>query len=157
MVIVLDSYVIPEKGPVEVKIDRAFEIKVTAEEARRQVRWWLRDEVSMLIDADPPTLVVGEQVVWRVPAVFSRPGAGRVGIVGAVEVNVTTGEMNATLENKAAIERQAEELASHLPPYQPKGPVPEQYRSHHLPPAPQIVFDEQGLPVVVPSPSPKAG
>lgn len=136
MVIVLDPYVIPEKGPVEVKIDRAFEIKVTAEEARRQVRWWLRDEVSMLLDADPPTLVVGEHVVWRVPAVFSRPGAGRVGIVGAVEVNVTSGEMNASLENKAAIERQAEELVAHLPPYQPKGPLPEKYRPAIFPPPP---------------------
>lgn len=151
MAIVLDPYVIPEKGPVEVKIDRAFEIKVTAEEARRQVRWWLRDEVSMLLDADLPTLVVGEEVVWRVPAVFSSPGAGRVGVVGTVEVNVTTGEMNATPEHKAALERQAEEMAERLPPYQPKGPVPEKYRPQHLSPAPKIVFDEQGLPVIVPS------
>lgn len=63
MAIVLDPYVIPEKGLVEVKIDRTFEIKVTAEEARCQVRWWLRNEVSMFMDANQPTLVVGEQVV----------------------------------------------------------------------------------------------
>ena len=68
MTILLDPYIVPEKGKVELKIDRSFEIKVTAEEARHKVRWWLRDEVSMLIDADPPTLVIGEEVVWRVPA-----------------------------------------------------------------------------------------
>jgi hypothetical protein len=103
----------------------------------------------MLIDAEPPTLVVGEQVVWRVPAVFSAPGAGRVGVVGLIEVDVTTGEMNVTSELKAAIENQAEALAERLPPYQPKGPVPEKYRPKHIPPAPQIVYDEKGLPAVL--------
>jgi len=149
MTIIIEPYTIPEKGKVELDVKRSFEIKVSAEEARREVRWWLRDEVSMLIDAEPPTLVVGEQVVWRVPAVFSAPGSGRVGVVGLVEVDITTGEMNITPELKAAIEHQAEALADRLPPYQLKGPVPEKYRPNHIPPAPQIVYDENGLPVVV--------
>jgi len=157
MTIIFDPYTLPEKGKVELKVDRSFEIKVPAEEARRQVRWWLRDEVSMLIDADPPTLVVGEQVVWRVPAVLSAPGAGRVGVVGSVEVDVTSGEMNTTLERKVALERQAEEMAERLPPYQPKGPVPEKYLPKHIPPAPKIVFDENDLPIVVPTQAQEAG
>jgi hypothetical protein len=151
MTIVFEPYLIPEKGKVQLKIDRSFEIKVTAAEARRQVRWWLRDEVSMLIDAGLPTLIVGEQVVWRVPAVFSAPGAGRVGEVGVVDVDVTTGAMNATPAHKAAIARQAEKLAVGLPPYQPKGPVSPQYRPRHIPPAPKIILDNQGLPVVRPT------
>jgi hypothetical protein len=157
MTIIIDPYTIPEKGRVELEVKRSFEIKVSAEEARQRVRWWLRDEVSMLIDAEAPTLVVGEQVVWRVPAVFSAPGAGRVGVVGLVEVDVTTGEMNITPELKAAIEHQAKVLAERLPPYQPKGPAPEKYRPKHIPPAPQIVYDEHGLPVVVPANPQKTG
>lgn len=149
MRIIIEPYTIPEKGKVDLDVKRSFEIKVSAEEARREVRWWLRDEVSMLIDAEPPTLVVGEQVVWRVPAVFSAPGAGRVGVVGLIEVDVTTGEMNVTPELKAAIEDQAEALAERLPPYQPKGLVPDKYRPKHIPPAPQIVYDENGLPAVL--------
>src|SRR5262245_38817820 len=132
MTIIIDAYTIPEKGKVELNVKRSFEIKITAEEARYKVRWWLRDEVSMLIDADPPTLVVGQQIVWRVPAVFSAPSIGRVGVVGTVEVDVTTGEMNATAECKAAIQSQAEEMAERLPPYQPKGSVPERYHPKHL-------------------------
>lgn len=151
MTIIIDFYTIPEKGKVELNVQRSFEIKITAEEARYQVRWWLRDEVSMLIDADPPMLVVGEQVVWRVPAVFSAPGAGRVGVVGAVEVDVTTGEMNITPECKAAIEYQAEALAKRLPPYQPKGQVPDKYHPKHLLTASKVVYDEKGLPVAVPA------
>ncbi len=157
MTILLDPYTIPEKGKVELKIDRSFEIKVTAEEARHKVRWWLRDEVSMLIDADPPTLVIGEQVVWRVPAWIGFPHTGRVGMVGVVDVDVKTGEMNNTPACKAEIEHQAEEVAARQPPYQPKGPVPEEYRPQHIPPAPKIIFDEDGLPVVVPAHSQETG
>lgn len=149
MTIILDPYPLPEKGKVELKIDRPFEIKVTAEEARRQVRWWLRDEVSMLIDADPPTLVVGEQVVWRVPAVLSTPGASRVGVIGTVEVDVTTGEMNTTPECKAGLERQAEEMAERLPPYQPKSEVPAEYRAKNVPPAPKLILHLDAPPTVV--------
>jgi hypothetical protein len=157
MTILLDPYIVPEKGKVELKIDRSFEIKVTAEEARHKVRWWLRDEVSMLIDADPPTLVIGEEVVWRVPAWVAFPHTGRAGMVGVVDVDVKTGVMNNTPQRKAEIERQAEEVAARQPPYQPKGPVPEKYRPRHIPPAPQIVFDEAGLPVVVPAPPHEPG
>ncbi|MEW5958116.1 MAG: hypothetical protein AB1801_10355, partial [Chloroflexota bacterium] len=128
MSIVLEPYAIPEKGKVELNVKRSFEIKVTAAEARRQVRWWLREEVSMLIDADPPTLVVGDRVVWRVPAWIGFPHTGRAGMVGAVDVDVTTGTMNNTPECKADIERQAEAVAARQPLYQPKGPVPEKYR-----------------------------
>ncbi len=155
MTILLDPYSVPEKGKVELKIDRSFEIKVTATEAQHKVRWWLRDEVSMLIDADPPTLVIGEQVVWRVPAWIGFPHTGRVGIVGVVDVDVKTGAMNNSPECKTQIERRAEEVAAHQPPYQSKGPVPEKYRPKHIPPAPQIIFDETDLPMVVPTSSPE--
>ena len=136
---------------METNAQRSFELNVTAEEAQRQVRWWLREEISMHLDADPPSLVVGVQVVWRVPAVFSAAGVGRVGVAGTLEVDVTTGEINVTPEQKAEIKCQAEEMAGRLPPYQPKGPVPEKYRPKHIPPAPKVTFDENDLPVVVPA------
>lgn len=157
MTILLDPYLVPEKGEVELNLKRSFEIKVTAKEARRQVNRWLRDEVSMLISADQPTLVVGKQVVWRATAWISFPHTGRAGQVGVIDVDVTTGTMNNTPERKAEIERQAEAVAARQPPYQPKGPVPKEYRPKHIPPAPQIVFDEAGLPVVVPAPPQEAG
>ena len=83
MTILLDTHPIPEKGKVELKVDRSFEIKVTAEEARPKVNHWLLNQVSYMMGAEPPTLVVGEQeVVWRVPTYFSSPDVGRVGFVG---------------------------------------------------------------------------
>jgi hypothetical protein len=150
MVIMLDPYTIPEKGKVDLKVDRSFEIKVTAEEARRQVDRWLLNEVSYLIGADAPTLIVGERVVWRVPAWIGFPNAGRVAIVGAVEVDVETGEMNNTPECQAELERRARELAALLPPYRPKSEVPEEYLAKNIPPAPKLILhDEDEEPTVV--------
>jgi len=128
MAIIIDPFTIPEKGKVKLNVQRSFEIKVTAEEARRQVNRWLHEHVTMLIGAELPTLVVGEQVVWRVPAVFRVPDLGRVGVVGTIDVEVSSGVMTIPTDLGPALERKAEELAQRLPPYQPKGPVPEKYR-----------------------------
>jgi hypothetical protein len=157
MSIVLDPYVIPEKGKVELNLKRSFEIKITAEEARRQVNRWLHDNVTMLIGAEAPTLVVGRQIVWRVQAVFRVPDLGRVGVVGAIEVDVSSGVMTIPPKLKKELERKAEELAERLPPYQPKGPVSEKYHPEHIPPAPTAVLDADGFPTIVTSPAQKAG
>lgn len=128
--------------------NRSFEIKVTAEEARRQVNRWLHHEVSMLLRALPPTLVVGERVVWRVPASLGLPHLGQAGTVGVVEVDVTAGAMNNTPECQAEIEHCAEALATRLPPYQPKSEVPAEYIPKNIPPAPQLILDENEIPVI---------
>lgn len=156
MSIIIDPFTIPEKGKVELNVQRSFEIKVTAEEARRQVNRWLHDHVTMLIGAELPALVIGEQVVWRVPAVFRVPDLGRVGVVGTIDVEVNSGVMTIPTDLDLELEGKAEELAERLPPYQPKGPVPEKYRPHHIPPAPIIVLDEAGFPTVVASPTQEA-
>jgi hypothetical protein len=145
MTIILEPYTIPEKGKVELQISRSFEIKVTADEARRQVNRWLLNEVSYLIGAEPPTLVVGEhQVVWRVPAAISFPHTGRAGVVGTVEVDITTGAMNNSPECKAEIERRAKALAARQPPYRSKGNVPEEYLAKDVPAAPELVITAEG-------------
>jgi len=149
MTIILDSYTIPEKGVVEINLNRSFEIKITAEEARRQVNRWLLNEVSYLMSADAPTLVIGEHVVWRVPAWITFPDVGRAGVVGLVEVDVTTGLMNNTPECKAEIERCAEKVAAHLPPYQPIREVPTEYLAKDVPPAPTLILHEDKPPTVV--------
>ncbi len=119
MTIILDNYAIPEKGPVEIKVNLAFEIKVTAEEARHTVIRWLINEVSYMLGADAPTLVVSERAVWRVPVWIGFPHTGRIGVVGTAEVDVETGELLNPPERKAAIERYLEEeVKPRLPPYQ---------------------------------------
>ena len=152
MTIILDSYTIPEKGEINLKIERSFTIKITAEEARRQVDRWLLNEVSCLIGADQPTLVVGDRVIWRVPAWIGFPDVGRVGIVGTVEVDVETGELNNTPECQAEIERRAEELSTRLPPYRPKGEIPAKYLAKDIPLAQKLVLPEEEISVIATPP-----
>ncbi len=148
MTILFETETIPEKGQVDLKVEHSFKIKVTADEARQQVKRWLLNEVSYMIGADTPTLVIGERVVWRVPAYFSTPDFGRVGIVGMVDVDVSTGQMNNTLACKVEIERCAEALADCLPPYQPKDEVPAQYIAKNVPAAPKLVLHENKAPTI---------
>jgi len=136
--IIFESYIVPEKGTVELNLKRSFEIRLTASEARRQVNHWLRNEVSMLMGAEWPTLVVTGRVVWRVPVVFSAPDIGRIGIVDAIDVDVVTGSMDATTKRKLEIERQAEALAERLPIYQPLRESPADYVAKTIPPAPRL-------------------
>ncbi len=116
MTIILDNYTIPKTGPIEMLVK--FNLNVTAEEAQRKVDRWLLEQVSMLIGAEEPTLIVGEQTVWRVPAAISFPSLGRVGVVGTVCVDVESGEMEDLGKCKAKIERYLEEeIKPKLPPY----------------------------------------
>ncbi len=150
MVIILDTLMVPEKGWVNLNVKRSFEIKLTAEEARLQVNRWLLNEVSYMFGAEAPTLVIGEQIVWRVPARYSAPHAGRVGLIGSVDVNVNTGLMDTTPELKAKILQNAEELAAKLPPYQAKE-TPQEYLSKNVPLAPVLIPNEDGFLVEAPA------
>lgn len=149
MTIILDAYTIPEKGQIELNVKRSFEIKVTAKEAHQRVKRWLRQEVSYLLGADQPNLVVGENIIWQVPAWIGFPHTGRVGVVGFVAVDVKTGEIYHQRACKAKIEYQAEQLAKLQPPYRPKDETPEQYLAKHITPAPVLQIQENGVMVLI--------
>jgi len=118
MVIMLDNYKIPEKGKVDLNVHESFEIRVTAEEAQKKVRWWLRDNVGMLLDADPPALVIGDTIVWRVPVYVSYPHTGRFSNVGVANVDVMTGDIIDPEGAKKAMDDYYEkELKHRIPPY----------------------------------------
>jgi len=116
MTIILENLTLPERGRVEVNL--SFEIKVTAEEARKKVRRWLHDNVTMFVGADDtPTLVMGVKPRWRVIASFTFPTAGRLGDVGTAYIDAESGEMLTDPETlKAEIERRLEtEIKPKLP------------------------------------------
>ena len=145
MTLILDNITIPEQGLLEVKLNLTVEIKVTAEQARKKVDHWLMDQVSLLMGAEPPALVAGTRVVWRVPVFITFPHVGKAGIAGVIDVNVETGEMNNTPERKAEIERCAAQIAQRQPPFKLME-VSEEYKAKNLPPAPPpryITFESQ--------------
>jgi hypothetical protein len=117
--LILKSYDIPEKGKVEFNVNFTLDINVTAKEAKLQAGLWLHQNVSHLIATDPPTLVIGERVVWRIPAWIGFPHTGRVDVVGEIDVDVETGEMGDLDEKKAEILRRLEDLKPRVPLYKP--------------------------------------
>jgi hypothetical protein len=141
MTIILDQYAIPEKGVFEIR--QTVNIQVSAQEAQRKVDTWLLLEVSMMMGAETPTLVIGERTVWRVPARFSAPHVGRVGTVGLVDVDVQTGELYNPAACKAAILKCSKKLAAKLPPFQVRE-VPSEYLAKNVPPAPKLQVTEDG-------------
>lgn len=142
MQVVLEAVNLPSEGAVTLDMRREFTIKVTAEAAQRKVNRWLWDEVSMLISADPPTLVIGTKIVWRVPIYFSAPGSGRVGVVGEVDIDIQTGGLLDTANHKIEIERCANKLAAGLPPFTPLK-ASSKYIPKDVPPAPKLILPEE--------------
>lgn len=135
MTVLLDSYAVPEQGEFEVYVRRKVNLQVTAEAARRTVQRWLLHQVSYMMGAEAPQLVIGEpDVFWRVPVILTASPLGRVGIVGVVDVQVETGEIEEAAACKQQILQAARELAAKLPPYQPRSEMPAGYESITLPP-----------------------
>jgi len=143
MTILLERFDVPERGVLELNLHESIEIRITAEEARRKVNGWVFEYVSYMMRAEAPTLVIGKQIVWRVPAVFTSSPVGRVGVVGYVDVDVSTGEMNNTPERGTQFMVCAQEMAAKLPPYQPgRLKVPEQYIPKDVAQAEMLVLPE---------------
>lgn len=134
MQIILEPDSIPERGTFQ--IQETITIQISAEEARRQVDRWLLHEVNMQMGADEPILVIGKKSVWRVPIYWSTPHVGRVGIVGSIEVDVLSGEMDGSDQRKTALLQRTQELANELPPFQPRE-TPVAYQAKQIAPTHQ--------------------
>ncbi|MCB0097879.1 MAG: hypothetical protein KDE46_19235 [Caldilineaceae bacterium] len=138
MTIILAQHDIPTKGKVNLEIKHSFEIVTTAEEAKHKTNRWLLDLVSYMMHAEAPDLVIGDYVAWRVPVVLTATHKGRVGIVGYVDVHVSTGQI---VDEKAQIEslvNRAEILAATLPNYTSADQIPVHFVPQHLPQAGHI-------------------
>jgi hypothetical protein len=148
MTVILDQYPLLETGTFEIR--QMVTVHISAEEARRKVARWLRMEISHMLGADTPTLVVGQRTIWRVPAHFSAPRVGIVGAVGEVEVDAITGEICERATCQAQIEQRADALAATLPPFQPYATVPLTALPVDVPRAPMIILNEAGDPILAP-------
>ena len=92
MDVLIERVSVPESGILDLQVP-SIQINISAEQARRIVNRWLLNEVSYMMHAHIPTLVINGHTRWRVPAVLTATHVGTVGVVGAVDVDATTGEM----------------------------------------------------------------
>ncbi|HIP71958.1 MAG TPA: hypothetical protein EYH05_11265 [Anaerolineae bacterium] len=107
---------LPKTGHLEVDIKVTADVNFTAVAARQKVNNFVLSEISYMMHAGTPQLVVGERICWRVPVVLSLASQGDVGDVGAVDVDVETGQMNVTPQLLTEINTRAEAIAAHSAP-----------------------------------------
>ena len=67
-------------------------------------------EVSYMMHAGEPQLVLDARIYWRVPVVLSLTSHGDVGEVGTIDVDVETGQMHVTPQLITEIQARAEGL-----------------------------------------------
>lgn len=112
MTLVVETITPPEMGQVDIELKLSANIQISAATARRIVSCYVTHHVGDLLHGDVPNLVWSEQgVVWRVPVVLSAPSKGRIGAVGALDVDVQTGELIVSDNLIHTIETEANRLA----------------------------------------------
>lgn len=112
MSITIESVTIPERGPLNIRLDVATTIVTTAEEARRKVGVFVGNMIADLLSAEVPSLVwLENNAYWRVPVILSSRSMGRIGIVGTIDVNVETGKLQIADQRIEEIEENAQRFA----------------------------------------------
>ncbi len=107
---------LPKTGRLQVDIKVTADVNFTAVAARQKVNSFVLSEISYMMHAGSPELVVGERICWRVPVILSLATRGDVGEVGTIEVDVETGQMRVTPQLLQEINRRAEALAAYSAP-----------------------------------------
>lgn len=94
----------------QIIVDSSPHVQVTAAYARRKVNRLMLDRVSYLLLADEPTLIHADRWYWRVPVDLTFPSCGRVGRVGEIDLDATSGEIKFSDELLASMAQRAEQI-----------------------------------------------
>lgn len=113
MTLMIETVTPPESGSFQVELHLVADIAISAEAARKSVSAFVGREIADLLHGDRPDLVWQEAgVFWRVPVVLSSRSFGRIGVVGAVDVDVETGQLNLNDELLLTLSDNAQRLAA---------------------------------------------
>ena len=103
---------LPKTGRLEVDIKVTADANISAYAARQKVNSFVLSEISYMMHAAEPTLILSDRICWRVPMVLSLTSVGDVGEVGAIDVDIESGQMHISPQQIAEIEARAEDLAN---------------------------------------------
>lgn len=97
---------------VDITVHVSSTLNVTAFTARQKASGLALSEIGTGIGADEPELIASRnRLVWRVPLFLALPELGRVGQVGAIDIDAQTGEVLADHIKIQSIIRNAQRLA----------------------------------------------
>ncbi len=105
----------PDTASLHIEAHITQEITIAPEVARRRAAGFLGVEVLMAAQAGPPTLVIAERPIWRVPAHLQLPGLGDVATLGTLDIDAATGDViPLTPDSLADMQRRAHAIATRL-------------------------------------------
>ena len=102
---------LPKAGRLEVDIKVSADLNISAYAARQKVNAFVLSDISYMLHAGEPVLVVADQIRWRVPVILTLTSRGNVGEVGGIDVDVQTGQLHVTPQLITEINARAEGLA----------------------------------------------
>src|SRR5580658_7868083 len=111
MITHLPAVPLPTGSTLDINIHVTQPLNVTSFSARQRVTQYVMHQLSTQFGGDAPELTVGERVYWTVPVVFTLPGKGVLGRVGALQVDAGTGELLTDPQSEQEMMRHAEHLA----------------------------------------------
>ena len=110
--VLLETLKPPDVGPLDAYVRITANIQFPAQVARRRVSVFVGNHIADLLHGETPVLVISETgSYWRVPVVLSARSWGRIGQVGAIDVDVETGELCVNTKDIEEIKRNAERFA----------------------------------------------
>lgn len=104
---------LPKTGRLEVEIKVTADVNISAYAARQKVNGFVLSEISYMMHAGAPILVVAERICWQVPVILSLTSRGDVGEVGVIEVDVETGQLHINPQLIMEIQARAQGLTHH--------------------------------------------
>ena len=102
---------------VDVTIHVTSKLNITAFTARQSVSGLALSQIGTGVGADEPKLLVSRsRLLWRVPLFLALPRLGRLGEIGAIDVDAQTGEVLADDIRIEALIHNARRLAPDIAP-----------------------------------------
>ena len=100
-------------APANAEVDYTFSVKfrfnITPLVARQKINAYLLMNVGHMLSADEPTLLVNDNVYWKVPIFCAYPEFKRREILGDLMMNAETGEIDLSKSSFAS----ADDIAQH--------------------------------------------
>jgi hypothetical protein len=103
---------VPKIGKIDLTIQVSTEMNYSAEVAKRLAGRFVANEISYLLRAGEPGLVISDRLYWRVPILLAFPTTGLLGTVGTIDVDVETGHIPITPAEINEIIHYAESLSA---------------------------------------------
>ncbi len=111
MITHLPDMSLPTESTLDISIRVTQPLNITSFAARQRVTQYVMHELSTQFGGDAPELTVAERVYWSVPVVFTLPGKGVLGRIGALRVDAGTGELLTDPSAEQEMLHHAEQLA----------------------------------------------